>query len=279
MGEDAFDTGLLIGSQDSKLFGNETADIFVIFPHTTIQEFLGAFYSIFMINEQESIPTFMNPDKPILLTNCSFYQFCMNFVNSSQAYFVFEKEKIDSMLKEFLKQKLDVVQLSTYGLYNLFPASVQEEFEPKTLFDILAMCISIRDVITHEDLEKDIFVPEFLDMPNLLLLVNVDNPIPVIGQFSWLTDNSCDDEFSVVVDSPNYENIDNIINHNNKPSKNSSLYILPTETTDLCKFMTEKVRKVYICGDSLSIWNGQRTTLTAESNIQNCPFLTHLFLM
>ena len=43
VGLDAFDYGLLIGHEDFRLIPDETADIFVTFPHRSIQEFLGAF--------------------------------------------------------------------------------------------------------------------------------------------------------------------------------------------------------------------------------------------
>ena len=42
VGPDAFDCGLLIGHEDSRLLKDETADIFVTFPHRSIQEFLAA---------------------------------------------------------------------------------------------------------------------------------------------------------------------------------------------------------------------------------------------
>ena len=44
VGEEAFDSGLLIGHEDFRVIREETADIFVTFPQRAIQEFLGAFY-------------------------------------------------------------------------------------------------------------------------------------------------------------------------------------------------------------------------------------------
>ena len=55
VGSDAFDYGLLIGHEDAhRLIRDETADIFVTFPHRSILEFLGAFY--FVMNFDATIP-------------------------------------------------------------------------------------------------------------------------------------------------------------------------------------------------------------------------------
>ena len=58
IGKDAFDYGLLIGMKDFRLILNETADIFVTFPHRSIQEFLGALYFIWMLDMGEEIQSF-----------------------------------------------------------------------------------------------------------------------------------------------------------------------------------------------------------------------------
>ena len=50
VGKDAFDYGLLIGHEDFQLIRNAAADLLVMFPHRTLQEFLGAFYFVLMLN-------------------------------------------------------------------------------------------------------------------------------------------------------------------------------------------------------------------------------------
>ena len=59
VGPDAFDYGLLIGHDDFRLIRDETADIYVTFPDRIIQEFLGAFYFIMMLNEGQSIESLL----------------------------------------------------------------------------------------------------------------------------------------------------------------------------------------------------------------------------
>ena len=86
IGEDAFDYGLLIGHEDFRLIRDETADIFVTFPHRSIQEFLGALYFIWML-DKEGKKEFV---KPIFMTNILFLQFCLWFLRDDQKYFTFE---------------------------------------------------------------------------------------------------------------------------------------------------------------------------------------------
>ena len=89
-GPDAFDYGLLIGHEDFRLIRDETADICVTFPHRTIQEFLGAFYFIMMLNDGESIESLLcsNGREPIFLMNPLFLHFCLYILYSDQEYII-----------------------------------------------------------------------------------------------------------------------------------------------------------------------------------------------
>ena len=112
-------------------------------------------------------------------------------------------------------------------------------------------------------------------MPNLQSIVLVNRNVKAIGQFYWLTKPLSDKELSVVINQSKYGNIEELLAFCTSISKNPSLYIIPTkETTDLCEFVKTNVRKVYICGDSSS-----KQRLTTQSDIESCPFLTHLCLM
>ena len=93
VGPDAFDCGLLIGHEDFRLIRDATADIYVTFPHRTIQEFLGAFCFIMMLSEGESIESLLSSDskEPIFLTNPLFLHFCLWFLCSGQKYCTFKK--------------------------------------------------------------------------------------------------------------------------------------------------------------------------------------------
>ena len=52
LGKHAFDYGLLIGHEDFRLIRDETADLFITFPHRSLQEFLGTFFFVLSLAGQ-----------------------------------------------------------------------------------------------------------------------------------------------------------------------------------------------------------------------------------
>ena len=80
VGEEAFDYGLIIGHEDAHLLiRDETADIFVTFSHRSIQEFLGAFCLIQLLNEGNTLEMLVGNEltsKRFLQTPL-FFHFCV----------------------------------------------------------------------------------------------------------------------------------------------------------------------------------------------------------
>ena len=75
-GPDAFDFGLLIGHEDAhSLIRDETADIFVTFPHRSILEFVGAFYFVLNVWKKQNV-NFKNKAFCEYLKNPLFSEFC-----------------------------------------------------------------------------------------------------------------------------------------------------------------------------------------------------------
>ena len=89
VGVDAFDYGLLIGHEDFRLISDETADIFVTFPHRSIQEFLGALYFILCLIEGVSVQSLLgdDPDNSLFLQNPLFFYFANWVIYGSEDYF------------------------------------------------------------------------------------------------------------------------------------------------------------------------------------------------
>ena len=96
VGEEAFDYGLLIGHEDAhKLIRDETADIFVTFPHVTIQEFLRSLWFVCRLCSGENLENILGSDceTPFFLRNPLFLQFCLRFLQSSDEYFTFDRKQ------------------------------------------------------------------------------------------------------------------------------------------------------------------------------------------
>ena len=83
VGADAFDYGFLIGHEDYRLFGDETADVIITFVHRSLQDFYGAFYFIWSLLMGRKIKALVGSDgkRSQILTNPLLLQFCLVFTN------------------------------------------------------------------------------------------------------------------------------------------------------------------------------------------------------
>ena len=94
VGEHAFDYGLLIGHEDFRLIRNEIADIFITFPHRSLQEFLGAFFLLSLAGG-EPLERYLGTDRenPLFMINPLFLKFCLWLLSDSQKYFTIKNRK------------------------------------------------------------------------------------------------------------------------------------------------------------------------------------------
>ena len=123
VGEDAFDYGLLIGHEDVRLIRDETADIFVTFPHMTILEFLGSFYFVCSLSSGENLEAVLGSGTPVFLKNPLFLQFCLWFLQSSEEYFTFDrKPEVYDLLALYTAELVDKQILSLRNVAEMFLA-------------------------------------------------------------------------------------------------------------------------------------------------------------
>ena len=126
LGPNAFDFGILIGHEDVyRLIRDETADIFVTFAHRSIQEFLGAFFFIFSINEGLSIEGLLGNHcgEPIFLKNPLFFHFCAWLIFSKRDVFDIENlNRACDSLRQFIVERIDFRQLDLEGITREYPA-------------------------------------------------------------------------------------------------------------------------------------------------------------
>ena len=139
----AFDYGLLIGHEDAhKLFRDETADIFISFPHRSLQEFLGAFYFVGMMDKNGE--TFVT-DEMEKITNPLFFRFCLWFLRSDKKYKIFKNnvQTYDCLIN----YGLDILNNSLLDMQNIDPSLdielaflSKDELHLEFLREILSRC-------------------------------------------------------------------------------------------------------------------------------------------
>ena len=282
VGEDAFEYGLLIGYEDFNLLGHETADIFVTFLHSSIQEFLSGFYFILMLNAGETIESLLgsNCACPIFMMNPLVLYFCLSFLIDNIMFL--QKEKLYAQLIQFLSQKINIIQFDLDNTLQLFPVlngeslyRIEDELGFDILTDVLALCNSTAEFSLGAGADSG--TGNFLSGPNLSRYCSMPNlqSILVVNRHMRVTGPFSDHEFSVMIDHDEYGSIDDLLEYCKFRSRNPSLYVIPqTATADISEFVKGNVQKVYICGDK-----SLNPRLTALSDKENCPFLTHLCLM
>ena len=156
IGQDAFDYGLLIGHEDFRLLRDETADIFITFPHRSLQEFLGAFFFIWKTEKKgRSISTFMLDKSPIFLTNPLFFQFSLWFLSSDKKYQICKNPSLvyedltnystDLLNGEHLDTKHIAQKYRAFHIADQKSLKTEDELRLRFLRDILAKC----DLVSH----------------------------------------------------------------------------------------------------------------------------------
>ena len=87
IGKDGLDLGLLTAHSYNSV-SNPSAEISVAFLHTTIQDFFGAFYFIWMLCNGSSVKDLLKDKSknPIFLSNGIFLHFCLWFLSKSNKY-------------------------------------------------------------------------------------------------------------------------------------------------------------------------------------------------
>ena len=164
VGSDAFNYGLLIGNEDyHRLIRDETADIFVTFPHRTIQEFLGAFYLSLMLDDGQQMENILGRNdetKWIFMRNPLFLQICLWLLQYGEIYFFFQRSQdtynqlIDFCVKKFNTEILDLKGIrASYPALNVKSAYDRNDIVHLNFLNkIFAKCDrSSRLVINYDD--------------------------------------------------------------------------------------------------------------------------------
>ena len=176
VGEDAFEIGLLIGNKDFRLSRNETADIFITFPHQTILEFLASFGFVHMLNEGHAIDSLFENDQERykIMQSHPFLQFCLWFLEDSRGRENFKfRENIFESIATHCAKEINIEQLDMLDIGKLLPVlQVPFIYNKKDgpllefLNAVLSKCHKTREFYLHS---ISYYPSEFLSklLPNL----------------------------------------------------------------------------------------------------------------
>ena len=149
IGDDVFKYGLLIGYEDGFLLLNDlTADILVIFPHRSIQEFLGTFYFITMLNKGKGVDSLLGIQckKPIFMMNPLFLHFCLWLVRPSSYFPAENSRSVYEAIRSYVLNRIDLAQLNLLNASRFYSAL---DFPHAHQMKDMVIRTFLKDVLVH----------------------------------------------------------------------------------------------------------------------------------
>ena len=288
VGNDAFNYGLLIGHEDCFLLLKDiTADIFVTFPHRSIQEFLGALFFVLMLSKGESVESLLGVhcSQPIFMMNPLFLHFCLWIVHFSPYFEVTDAAIAYEKLRTFVLSRIDLRQLHLAHTSAIYPALVflqVPEMKDKVIVtflkDLLANCKRTRHLVMTRY--------ESIDW-TLKALQRVLSEMTSIHVCSTLHHGYCTipetlhNDYCLEVSLYGWSEMKGVYNNllnaiapcGKKISLTLVLDTIRKQEVDLSQFLHKDLKRLRIICKVLS-----RITVVKEA-IPPCPSLTHLSLL
>ena len=170
----------MVGYEDDRLQGDETADIFVTFTSNTIEEFFVAYHFVNQLVEGNSVEKVFEPDckKPIFTRNRLFLHFCLWFLFSNQQYLSVEnKQKRQNLLVSYATHLIDVPQLDFACIAGVFPAFLSLkgiDTLSKTFWkEIISRCCKVKQLFLDSNYLPDLVLDLPRDTLNNLVLIHL----------------------------------------------------------------------------------------------------------
>ena len=274
VGEDAFEIGLLIGHKDFRLSGDETADISITCPHLTIQEFLGSFGFLQMLNEGQSIDSLLSDghEGQKIMQSPYFLRFCLWFLdgNHKGRHFSFsQRQSILGSLVSHSANQVNLVQLDMMDLKRLVPILHLHLISDAERGPVLKF---IQEILSKCDKTREFYVPSISYFPfdNLPELVSSFPPHAAI-----LSDRKADEKtFTVIESASNLEALQKVLNCCEEKVVHPCL-LLAGDTNDVDVSMAAhgSLRKLSLFGLQQN-W----CRVTSEQEFHFCTFLTDIRL-
>ena len=271
-GENAFEYGLFNVNQDFTCFIQETTKVLITFPHDSIQQFLGSYYFVQMLNEGKSIQTLLHPDckEPIFMRNPLFLTFCLWFLNDECLQ---NRKYIEESLVSYIVERINFGQLDMTEITERFPifqvSDFQMEYRPilKFLEKVLSKSDNIEELTLNSTYPRgwllDLIPPQSQSMQ---IVINHETH-EVRSKYLSLKNEDLQNSM-IVVNKTECQGIDFdkhwslIVDENNKTSVDLSMFI--------CGFQKLGGLQIYIPSNC---------TVIAKNHIQSSPFLTEISLV
>ena len=260
VGADAFNYGLLIGHEDFRLIADETADIFVTFPHRSIQEFLGALYFILCLIEGVSVQSLLgrDPEESLFLQNPLFFYFANWVACSSKDYFPTIQQKCGmavEVLKSYILEHMDQGQLDLPNLAERFPSldmvkMKEDDASLSILGDVLGRLRNVRDLKLYHFRSEQWNVSCWILTKLFSLLKTNLRPITLSELHCSFMPSIVTDDISIGLRGFGPEDsrmiIDSLVRLCSSADRHMSVFIFSLGRLELFSILHENIKSLYI---------------------------------
>ena len=284
VGQFAFEYGLFAGHEDIRLCCDPTSDLYVTYPHRSLEEFFGSFGFLQALNDWKMVDDILGShcEKPIFMVNPLVFRFMLWFLSSSDFDFLRNGKGYDK-LTSYVAERIDSEVLDPdkivqrYSAIDMLP---EEPFDNSTIrqffHDTLIKCKLVRIVkltgrsifFRHVDqfldlIGKDFFhrLTKFIIGYDTFRVREIDNNSPILSIYAHY-----DDALKIM-------NL--LLQKYNLSHRNPQIYLdiiyKGENKWNIIPLLSEHSKKLYF---SVKIFDS--TSITASGKLPHCPILTHL---
>ena len=271
VGEDCFEYGLIIGHEDFRLLSDPTADVVVTFVHSSLEDFLGAFYFTYAGDREIEQPV---ENLSPLNKNALLLQFILWLISDlcHESFFKFSRRRtIYRWMKQKMVKSLNQAQLHLEEFKMIHPSfSIYDAVKSLSVDllnfarDVFSSCDKTREIYLVSDYPVGIVRKFFLEtFPNLQIICNLPQYMfmEMLSSYSQLVSQS-----DVIVAGTNKRsaNIATILSHYLDTNTHPSLCLLAESEGELnlSPYMYRCISKLRVFGnDSLLKLYGEITFL------------------
>ena len=274
LGSDTFEYGLFAGHIDHRLASKETKDIFVAFVHQTIQEFLGVFHCVSLLNTKGKM-SFSDRSR-YSLTNSYFLKFAL-WLSDKCSYVQFEREAIHTALAQHLSHKIDISQLDLNMFPIVFPVLNMSTYKEGDCMStgfmkkMLSLCKKVKELYVNSyHATKEILEALSASVLSSLRLVANKSVLDECDFISFDDLNVSDNQVVILEYTKPYLGMTHVLKR--FTSKPIGLVVLAKhgeENVEITGFCHEYLSKFHICAQT----HGH---LTAENHFPSFLFLTEI---
>ena len=278
VGDFAFEYGLFAGHEDIRLCGDPTADLYVTYPHRSLEEFLGSFGFIQVLCEGKTLDDILDSYQKelIFMVNPLVWKFSLWFLSTPDFDFLKRDECYDK-LTSYVAECVDFKVFTPHKIGDVFAAidMLDTQLEHSTLKffrDSLNKCkhvtiLYMTKVERHTGSDDSKVVAHILGLMNRDFFDRLTKIIIDLDKFKLKETDNKSLIWSINTTNSSALQIMNLLfNKCENPQIYLRIYYFFGNSTDITPLSCRYVKHLYIGSSSVA----------ASGEFPHCPILTHL---